>query len=87
MPRKIEGLENFNRIITLPIGSKFGLFVNSSIDAFNVTGYIDLLARWTDDPYIIRQRKRTQQRQTLKGNLMLTTTLLICIIALLIFRK
>ena len=30
---------------------------------------------------------RTQQNPTLKGNLMLTTTLLICIIALLIFRK
>lgn len=51
MSREIEGLENFNRIITLPIGSKFGLFVNSSIDAFNVTGYIDRLARLTDDPY------------------------------------
>lgn len=36
---------------------------------------------------LLHQHERTQQNSTLKGNLMLTTTLLICIIALLIFRK
>lgn len=29
MQRKVEGLENLNNILTLPIGSKFGLFVDS----------------------------------------------------------
>lgn len=51
MPRKIEGLENFNRILMTPIGGKFGLFVNSSAAAFDVTGYIDRLARYSEDPW------------------------------------
>lgn len=51
MPRKVEGLENFNRILTLPIGSKFGLFVNSSIAAFNVMSYVDKVAKASGDPY------------------------------------
>lgn len=31
MQRKVEGLENLNNILTLPIGSKFGMFEISSI--------------------------------------------------------
>lgn len=59
MSSEVEGLENLNKILTLPKRNRD----------------------------ILHQHDRTQQRQTLKGTLMLTTTLLICIIALLIFRK
>lgn len=31
MQRKVEGLENLNNILTLPIGSKFGMFADDSI--------------------------------------------------------
>lgn len=30
MPRKVEGLENFKKILELPIGSRFGLFVDGT---------------------------------------------------------
>ena len=29
MSRNVEGLENLNKIITLPIGSKFGMFIKN----------------------------------------------------------
>lgn len=50
MQRKVEGLENFKRILELPISSKFGLFVESHIDAFRVTTYLDRTARASEDP-------------------------------------
>lgn len=50
MPRKVEGLENFKKILELPIGSRFGLFVDSHIDAFRVTTYLDRTARASEDP-------------------------------------
>ena len=50
MSREVEGLENFKRILELPIGSKFGLFVDSHIDAFRVTTYVDRTARASEDP-------------------------------------
>lgn len=50
MPREVEGLGNFKRILELPIGSKFGLFVDSHIDAFRVTTYLDRTARASEDP-------------------------------------
>lgn len=49
MPRKVEGLENFKKILELPIGSRFGLFVDSHIDAFRVTTYLDRTARTSED--------------------------------------
>jgi len=39
--RKVEGLENLNNILTLPIGSKFGMFADDSITLFKVAGYLD----------------------------------------------
>lgn len=50
MPREVEGLENFKKILELPIGSRFGLFVDSHIDAFRVTTYLDRTARTSEDP-------------------------------------
>lgn len=50
MSHEVEGLENFKRILELPIGSKFGLFVDSHIDAFRVTTYLDRTARASEDP-------------------------------------
>ena len=50
MPRKVEGLENFKKILELPIGSRFGLFVDSHIDAFRVTSFLDRNARASEDP-------------------------------------
>lgn len=41
MSREVEGLENLNRILELPLGSKFGMFVDGSINAFKVAGYLD----------------------------------------------
>lgn len=41
MPREVEGLENLNRILELPLGSKFGMFVDGSMNAFKVAGYLD----------------------------------------------
>lgn len=40
MLRKVEGLENFKKILELPIGSRFGLFVSTRIDDFMVTSYL-----------------------------------------------
>ena len=53
MSRKIEGLENFNRIITLPAGSKFGLFVDGSMNSFKVADYLDKVAKASGDPFNI----------------------------------
>lgn len=50
MLRKVEGLENFKQILELPIGSRFGLFVEKRIDEFLVTSYLDRVAKTSDDP-------------------------------------
>lgn len=57
MQRKVEGLENLNNILTLPIGSTFGMFADDTPSG----------PKWYRD--ILHQHDRTQQRQTLKGNL------------------
>lgn len=51
MSRKVEGLENLNEILTLPIGSKFGMFADSSINLFKVAGYIDRVAKKSECSY------------------------------------
>ena len=53
MQRKVEGLDNLNRILTLPIGSRFGLFADSGINAFKVSGYTDRVAKSHMDPHRI----------------------------------
>ena len=53
MQRKVEGLENFKKILELPIGSRFGLFVYSHIDAFRVTSYLDRNARANVETFFI----------------------------------
>lgn len=35
MSREVEGLENFKKILELPIGSKFGMFVDGSMNELN----------------------------------------------------
>ena len=113
MSRKVEGLDNLNRILTLPIGSKFGMFADDSITLFKVAGYLDRVAKASEDPFslatvivptypllrrghspsgpkrnrdILHQHDRTQQRQTLKGNLMLTLIFLFLVVmAFLVF--
>ena len=51
MPREVEGLDNLNRILTLPIGSKFGMFVYNRMDDFRVAGYLDRAAKASGDPF------------------------------------
>lgn len=51
MPREVEGLENLNKILTLPIGSKFGMFVYNRMDEFRVSGYLDRVAKASGDPF------------------------------------
>lgn len=51
MQRKVEGLDNLNKILTLPIGSTFGMFADSSIDLFKVAGYIDRVAKKSECSY------------------------------------
>ena len=51
MSRKVEGLENLNNILTLPIGSKFGMFADDSITLFKVAGYLDRVAKASEDPF------------------------------------
>lgn len=53
MQREVEGLENLNKIITLPVGSKFGMFIENRMDAFTVAGYLDRTAKASADPYDI----------------------------------
>lgn len=53
MSREVEGLENLNRILELPLGSKFGMFTDSSIDSFKVAGYLDKVAKASGDPFNI----------------------------------
>ena len=53
MLRKVEDLDNLNKIITLPIGSKFGMFIENRMDAFTVAGYLDRTAKASADPYDI----------------------------------
>lgn len=33
MSREVEGLDNLNRILELPLGSKFGMFVDGSMNS------------------------------------------------------
>ena len=51
MSREVEGLENLNRILELPLGSKFGMFVDGNMNAFKVAGYIDRIAKASGDPF------------------------------------
>lgn len=51
MQRKVEGLDNLNNILTLPIGSKFGMFVYNRMDEFRVSSYLDRIAKSSDDPF------------------------------------
>ena len=53
MQRKVEGLENLNDILTLPIGSKFGMFADDSITLFKVAGYLDRVAKASEDPFSV----------------------------------
>lgn len=53
MSREVEGLDNLNEILTLPIGSKFGMFIENRMDAFKVAGYLDRVAKASGDPYDI----------------------------------
>ena len=53
MQRKVEGLENLNNILTLPIGSKFGMFADDSITLFKVAGYLDRVAKVSEDPFSV----------------------------------
>ena len=53
MSREIEGLDNLNRILELPLGSKFGMFVDGSMNAFKVAGYLDRVAKASGDPFNI----------------------------------
>lgn len=50
MSREVEGLENLNRILELPLGSKFGMFIDSSMDSFKVAGYLDKVAKASGGP-------------------------------------
>lgn len=50
MQRKVEGLENLNKILTLPIGSKFGMFTDTAIGSFKVAGYLDRVAKSYENP-------------------------------------
>lgn len=45
MSREVEGLDNLNRILELPLGSKFGMFVDGSTNSFKVAGYLDKVAK------------------------------------------
>ena len=51
MSRKVEGLENLKRILELPLGSKFGMFVDGNMNAFKVAGYLDKVAKASGDPF------------------------------------
>lgn len=53
MQRKVEGLENLNSILTLPIGSTFGIFTDTTIASFKVAGYLDRVAKSSEDPHKI----------------------------------
>ena len=51
MPREVEGLDKLNKIHTRPIRSKFGMFVYNRMDEFMVAGYLDRVAKTSDDPF------------------------------------
>lgn len=53
MPREVEGLENLNRILTLPIGSKFGMFADNSMNLFKAAGYIDRVAKTSECSFAV----------------------------------
>lgn len=53
MSRKVEDLDNLDKIITLPLGSTFGMFIENRMDAFTVAGYLDRTAKASADPYDI----------------------------------
>lgn len=50
MHRKVEGLDNLNNILTLPIGSTFGIFTDTAIASFKVAGYLNRVAKSSEDP-------------------------------------
>lgn len=53
MSREVEGLENLNKILTLPIGSKFGMFADNSMNLFKVAGYIDRVAKTSECSFAV----------------------------------
>lgn len=53
MSREVEGLDNLNRILELPLGSKFGMFIDSSTNSFKVASYLDKVAKASGDPFNI----------------------------------
>lgn len=53
MSREVEGLENLNKILTLPIGSKFGMFADNSMNLFKVAGYIGRVAKTSECSFAV----------------------------------
>lgn len=53
MSSEVEGLENLNKILTLPIGSKFGMFADNSMNLFKVAGYIDRVAKTSECSFVV----------------------------------
>lgn len=53
MSCEVEGLENLNKILTLPIGSKFGMFADNSMNLFKVAGYIDRVAKTSECSFAV----------------------------------
>lgn len=53
MSREVEGLENLNKILTLPIGSTFGMFADNSMNLFKVAGYIDRVAKTSECSFAV----------------------------------
>lgn len=51
MQYKVQGIENLNRILEVPLRSKIGLFVDGSMDAFRVAGHLDKVAKASGDPF------------------------------------
>lgn len=51
MQRKVEGLDNLNRILTLPARRKIGMFVYNRMDEFRVSSYLDRIAKSSGDPF------------------------------------
>lgn len=69
MPREVEGLDNLNRILTLPARRKIGMFVYNRMDEFRVSSYLDRIAKSSGDRSnkgSLRERpQRTDSRDTM----------------------